>query len=310
MISTTVKEQVNQQSFLLSLASLNEYLGFLRHEAINLQDVEVRDLVEEWKLAQGVFQALAVDEAGIANEPEILEVPAEHQAYLEEVTSDPVYRKSFGLAPTEVRLVNLEQLISVQRTVYLSHATALRQKLSEKPGLAEVLRFCLPNERPISAVKSAQLSGNSFVFMSPVMDFRFIEPTLLAPEQILDYTESKLASMMLGLTLGFGAGHVNAISYKGRLILLNGNHRCYVLRSLGLRHVPMAIQYASSLQEIKLIAGQEICDQAEGLVNAVRPPMFKDHFNPDLHRVVQTQPKQRQVKISFHVEQIEVPAGF
>ncbi|MCZ7673842.1 MAG: hypothetical protein M5U34_45335 [Chloroflexi bacterium] len=112
----------------------------------------------------------------------------------------------------------------------------------------------------------------------------------------------------MGLVVGFGSNFLNAIAAEGRLVLNNGSHRAYALRASGITHVPCIIQQVSRREELLVIGSNELRQNPDLYLKAPRPPLLKDYFDPKLRKVFLVPRRNRQIKVSFGVEQIDVPA--
>jgi len=95
---------------------------------------------------------------------------------------------------------------------------------------------------------------------------------------------------------------------ENRLILNNGSHRAYALRSLGVTHVPCLIQHASSRDEVDAVAATEVRKNPDLYLKHPRPSMLKDYFDPALHLVMPVFRRLRQVTVRFEIDETAVPA--
>jgi hypothetical protein len=149
---------------------------------------------------------------------------------------------------------------------------------------------------------------DSFVFMSPSNDLRFLGTMPLKPGHIQDYPPPGDLVGVLGLAVGFGSNFMNAIYSQKRLILNNGSHRAYTLRKMGITHAPCIIQHVSSSAQLDVVACSEVTDKPDFFLKKRRPSMLRDYFNPRLHKVMTVHRRLRQVTVKFEVEESYVPA--
>jgi hypothetical protein len=151
-----------------------------------------------------------------------------------------------------------------------------------------------------------QTGGNTFTFLSSSNDFRVLETTLLPANQVVaPSTGSPVAHVVI--SLGFGTNLLNVIGIENRLVLNNGSHRAYLLRELGITHVPCVLQSVSRRDELELIGG-ELQQNPDRYLRTARPPLLKDYFDPKLRKVVAVAKKNRSVRVQFGYEQVDVPA--
>jgi hypothetical protein len=107
--------------------------------------------------------------------------------------------------------------------------------------------------------------------------------------------------------VGYGSNYLNAIHANGRLVLNNGSHRAFCLRELGIQQAPCVVQHVTRREEIEVIASDELREKADLYLTAPRPPLLKDYFDPRLRKILPVLRKQRQIKLSYGLEVIEVP---
>ena len=108
------------------------------------------------------------------------------------------------------------------------------------------------------------------------------------------------------LWLGYGTSVVNVFRVGRRLILNNGFHRLYALRSLGFRYAPAVVQHVTHPEiELPSIVGELPRDH---LVRAPRPGLMGDFFRPELCCEVTKRRLMKSVQIAWIVNEVLVPA--
>src|SRR5712691_3603975 len=110
---------------------------------------------------------------------------------------------------------------------------------------------------------------------------------------------------IVALVVGYGSNYMNAIHVENRLILHNGSHRAFALRAVGITEAPCVIQTVTRREELQVIAGGDIGENPDRYLVAPRPPLLKDYFDERLRKLLRVPRRQRQVKITFGVEQID-----
>jgi hypothetical protein len=153
-----------------------------------------------------------------------------------------------------------------------------------------------------------QIADNSYVFVSPSMDIRFIESIEVEAAGIANYSPRGPGNRAIGLVVGYGSNYLNAIHANNRLVLNNGSHRAYALRDAGVTHVPCIIQTITREEELEVTC-QPVAQSPARFLAQPRPSILKDYFDPQLRKVLPVLRKFRQVKVSFGVEITDVP-GF
>ena len=247
-------------------------------------------LVAEWRSANDHVHELEQQEAGWADAPEIAPLSGEFADALPQLIADPIFQRCFNVVPTTIGMVELDRLIVFQKQINLNYVRDVQSKLGSTPSPADIFKACLPFDHPLPKVE-AGITGNSYIFLSPSNDLRILEPALLGPQQISGYLNRGLVAGVPGLMVGFGGNFLNAIYAEKRLVLNNGSHRAFALRDLGITHVPCIVQHATRREEFPIVFSSP------------------DYFDPKLRKLVDVPRRVRQVKVSFVVEQIDIPVS-
>src|SRR5207253_1715196 len=172
----------------------------------------------------------------------------------------------------------------------------------------ELFRACLPSAPSLPPVKWTRTHRDTFVFVSPSDDMRFLGAMQMEAENIKDYPPPGNLAGVVGLAVGFGSNFLNAIYTEKRLILNNGSHRAYALRDLGVTRVPCIVQHVSSRDELSVLACTAVADAPNFFLQDPRPMMLKDYFDPRLRKVMSIHRRLRQVTVKFDVDVTFAPA--
>lgn len=277
--------------------------------AVNGHDLDRGQLTEEWRRANDRVRELERLETGWADDPTVGPLPEALSSLEAEVLADPIFRRVFQLVPVRIGMVELDRLVVYQKHINLRFAERLRSRLGDEPSPEKVFRLCLPYDHPHPPSQPMQTAGNSFAFVSPSADFRLLEARLLRPDQLTDYQSQGPVASVLALVVGYGSNFLNAFEIEGRLVLNNGSHRAYALREMGVTHVPCIVQTVSRREELEVVASGPLPKEPERYLEAPRPPVLKDYFDPALRKIVPVPKKNRMVKLTFGVEQMDVPAA-
>jgi len=298
---------IDEHVFLIGRPPLAEYLGFLTNQTVGGDKADVRSLAEEWRSANDHIHELEKREAGYADSPQIAPLADRLASLVGEVLKDPIFQRSFTIVPATVGIVELDRLVVFQKLINLNYIRQIQQQLGSTPSDEAVFKVCLPFDHPRPAVEGGRIANNAYMFISPSTDLRFLEPTLLRLDQIIDYSPQGPVAGVIALVIGFGSNFLNAIYVENRLILNNGSHRAFALRQMGVTHVPCVVQHVSRREELAVIAAGDVAQNADPYLKAVRPPLLKDYFDSRLRKEVNVARRLRQVKIAFGVEQIDIP---
>ena len=299
-------EPSHENLYLIGRPTLKQFLRFVRNNAVNPPNDGV--LTDEWETAKSFAQTLQTTEAGAADNPPIRKIGSEYESLLIEFFKDPVVQQSFNTVPTEVAMVELDQLIVYQKHIDLTFVRELERRLGTSPTEEQIFRTCLPYDHPQPPVKWSRMRRNSYVFMSPSNDLRFLGAMPLKTTDIVTSSPPGNLVGIVGLAVGFGSNFMNAIYAERRLILNNGSHRAYALRQMGITQVPCIIQHLASCDQLDVIASSEVVENPDFFLKNARPSMLKDYFNPKLRKVMPVHQRLQQITVRFEVEENSVPA--
>jgi hypothetical protein len=305
-------------AYLFAFAPLEDVLRFMATEAIDPPDPS--ELIERWRAAHDQLARLQqpetdwVEQSPFAaaragrSEPRVEPLPAEMAPLVPQVQADPIFQHAFSTAPTRIAMVELDRLIVYQRTIDLAHVKRLTEQLgSAPPASDELFRFCLPTGHAAPRFRVRPVPRDrGFVFVSESSDLRFLESTLLDPDQLREYRALGPIAGVVGLVVGFGSNFLNVIEIENRLILNNGNHRAFALRELGVTRAPCLVQQVNTRDDLKRVAGGRLRRRPENYLDAKHPPRLRDFFNPTFARRVRVMPKLKQVRVTFEIEEMNI----
>lgn len=299
-------DAMGQGLYLMGRPSLKGFLRYVRNHVANPPADGL--LADEWNAARKVISTLEHTEAGAADRAPITKLGPEYEPLLTRLLRDPLIRHGFNTVPTEIALIDLDRLVVHQKHVDLAYVERLVRTLPPAPTREELFRICLPFDHPQPPVQWSRVQGDKFVFISPSNDLRFLGVMPLDPENLADYPPPGDLVGVVGIAVGFGSNFVNVICAEGRMILRNGYHRAYALRRLGLSQVPCIIQHAATRAELEVIGSSELRRDPDLYLKHPRPPMLRDYFHPQLHKVMSVNRRHRVVTVTFAVEETGVPA--
>jgi hypothetical protein len=299
---------VHECVYLIGRPPLSDFRHFMTVVAENGHRADERPLIEEWRGAAAHIAGLRRQEAGIADNPSIEPVPRRLEALRDRVLEDPIFRHAFQVVPADIGLVELDRLVVWQKWVNRGHLNLLKQRLGPSPTDEEIFETCLPFDHPKPPMKWTQTHKDTFVLVSPSNDLRFLDSVLLDPSQVVGRSPTGAEAAIIGLVVGFGSNFLNAVHAENRLVLTNGTHRAYSLRSMGVTHAPCIIQHVSTRDELQAAATSDLRANPDTYLRHPRPSMFRDYFDPKLSKVVPVPRRLRQVTVKFTVDASDVPA--
>lgn len=298
--------------FLAGRPLLREFVGFMKLETVDGQTADVADLADQWRAANVRVRELEVGEARAADEPTVHDVPAALASLAKRVVADPLVRKSFGMSPFEVKLVDLDQLVVFQKRINLAHAEELDAFLGPTPSDEDVFHFCLPldgrYDPPTRAgvIQTGPNGPQAWAVLSPSTDFRVVETLMLDPAQIPGLDVSGRPTQVMALVVGYGTNFVSAMRVGGRLILRNGSHRAFTLVVKGIKQAPMLIQTIPEGEEEEFLPPDVLQHQDLYLANP-RPPMLRDYVDDALRVIGHVPRRMKQVRAGLNYEESYVP---
>ncbi len=296
---------IDEHVFLLGRPSMRQYLSFVTDLAIDPADEQ--ELAAEWRQAAKIIARREVEEAGIADKPSIEPLPKSLSAVRDALGEDPSFQ-SFNLVTTEVAMVRLDDMVVYQKHINLEFTKQLRLKLGKNPSEEAIFRTCLPFDHPSPPVRYMRTNSNTFVFLSPSNDIRYLGSLQLKSENLVGVDVPANMVACIGLAVGFGSNFLNAIHCENRLVLNNGSHRAFALREMGITHAPCIVQHVESREELKAVASSDLRRNPDQYLRGPRPSMMKDYFDPELRKVVPCQRRLRQVRVKYFSDESDLPA--
>jgi hypothetical protein len=263
------------------------------------------EITTAWRAASMKMVELTAQEEGIADQVEITDLPEDVQARAVEIGADPLFQASFSSVPFAIKVVEIDKLVAPQREVNLDYAKSLHTSIPGKE-INDILEFCVgPRKAP--ELRMLQTAMNQMTFSSRSLDLRFLGgyPNSITKDDIsVAHAGGKPAEATV-LLVGFGADPINAFHVNNRVVLNNGFHRVFALRSKGVTKIPIVLQEVVN-------ADIEFPDSLIGLsrvylLQSARPVIIKDFFDDELVTEVRLKPRRKVVKVSWGVEDSVVP---
>ncbi len=298
--------RIREEIWLLGQPPLNDYLDHVRRAVDGGEALSGRALVDAWRDANDHYGVLEDSEAGIADEIDCSDLPAEMEPVAEELSRTASFRKTFDRMPTTFGMVELDKIIVSQRRVTLPFVNALQGRLAPWPEGADLFRFCQPLERRDPPVTVRKLGSHRYQFVSESNDLRFLDTAALTAADLRDYHSFGPIHRVLGLVVGYGSNFLSVIRSDDRMVLHNGYHRAVALRAAGFTHAPCVIQTVTRRDELEVSAASAVVDDPAFYFRAKRPPILKDFFDPAIRTILRTRRMERIVEINFEVKDYTV----
>ncbi len=299
--TTTASPGADEELCLLGVTRLAQFIDFVRHrtkDGIGRDDGEIAD---EWRAAANVYAKLQAATTAPPVASEVLELPPAIQAHVDALVKLPQFRSAFSSVPIAFGMVELDQLIAYQHSLTLSTVDALCRNLTAPLTDAALAAACLPLGATRADFHVGRSGKREFIFHSDSHDMRFLGAQLLDPTLVPDIVSDGHAATIIALAVGFSNNVLNVVRFGKRMVLNNGYHRAYALRSLGVTHAPCVIQVCAHWEDVTLAGSSEMTQNADIYFESQRPPLLRDYFDSALVRRFATRQQRRQVHLKIDV---------
>jgi hypothetical protein len=303
--STNARRSGRQDDLVCLVGStrLQDFIDFVHERSLGAKAPDDGELADKWRQAERAYQGLQTLEAGEADAAAVTPLPKSMQGHVRKLVLDPGFGRSFQAVPVSFGMVELDRLVVTQRYVELS-AQWTRQALSKlaKPAGAALAKLCLPLTDPPMPLEVMHDDGEKFVFRSSNHDVRVLGHRILPGSAIQGLDLPGHAKAVLCVALGFGVNALSAVRYGKRLLLHNGYHRAYLLRAMGVTHVPCIIQVCEHWEDVQLAGAEEAFQNPHPYFEKPRPPLLKDFFDRRLTHRVAARPMGRVISLELTSE--------
>jgi hypothetical protein len=296
----------NPTLYLYGAMSQAQVTNIVRAQCVPDEIANLEHIISGWRKAANLFREIESKETRAADNIEPLEIDKKYASKLESIRRDALFRNSFSVYPSELKIVALDTIVATQRQVSLPYIDMLTSRISKHPSLDELIDFCISPKQKVPDIQSLQNAENTFTFSSPSVDFRFLGgySKLLTNDDLNYSLGGGLPVSALILFVGYGAGSINVLRANNRLILNNGFHRVYALRKLGVTEIPVVVQDIGNpdLEMAPSILGLT----RDYLTKHSRPVMVKDFFVPDLTTTLRLKGTMRAVRVQWGFDQSDI----
>jgi hypothetical protein len=281
-----------------------ELKSFLEVASVDTEQRK-QEIRATWPSAIARFEELRREEEGLPDAITTRSLPVEQQQRAEQLRNDASFASTFSNFPYTFEEVEIDKLVASQRTVHVEYIDHLVSRY-EKTG-RNLFEFCLAPAQDASAVSIGRTAQNAFTASSDNPGLRFLgafeEPYRQGILQI--ETPGGQAIRVIVLALGFGASTANVYRVGTRMILNNGFHRLFTLRSLGVTHAPVVVQQVTHPEVEMPPAVSEL--PREYLVKNPRPGVMKDFFEDRLTCEITQRGFLKAVQVGWGVTESTVP---
>lgn len=281
----------------LTQLELNNYLEVVSDS--EERQLEIRRL---WPAAAATFQKIAADSSDLPESIEIKSIDAVGDQYLASIRRNPAFTKTFANIPISFAEVEIEKLIAGQRIVHLH---GVRKTLNEGPP-KNLAAFCLDPGQDSTPITIARTGGTAYTASSHNPNLRFlgVQERPYNPAQSGPHPGGQPVHS-ISLLFGYGISTINVYRVGRRIILGNGFHRLYALRSLGITHAPVVVQEVTHPRlEMPAKIGDVPLDH---LLSTARPALMKDFFDQRLVCEITQKPFIKTIQVAWATNEAFVP---
>ncbi|MDP3139960.1 MAG: hypothetical protein Q8N17_26935 [Burkholderiaceae bacterium] len=299
-------ENLDEEIYLMGATGLEQYLEFVRERAVGGREMDRGELSQSWRAAAEVFKEMQASQAGAADKPPVLPLPASIQSHIDELTTLAHFEQTFNHVPVAFGMVELDRLVVCQHHIGRASVERMLTQTPRPVSDQDLARICLPLTPPDASFKVAMDDGERFVFISDTHDARFLGARIVNPADIANFPVNGHAQAVIALTVGFTTNVLNVVRYGPRMVLNNGYHRALALRAMGVTHAPCLIQVCAHWEDVGLVGGGEMYRNGEPYFSTLRPPMLKDFADPKLTEKFLCRRLTREINVSYEVDKRQI----
>jgi hypothetical protein len=301
---------LDERVVLMGQPPVQEFIRTLKTRAIDGESLDESVAAEEWRRAHDHYRALQVKEAGAADNPALGDLPDGIAAQADSVLQSPEIRRGYALLPFRWAMVEIERLIAFQRLIDLHFVEALQRSVSKQPTDEQLLTLALGDGSAAMSAPILKQSEQLYSFTSPASGLRPIGTVLLDPARVRGTHPVGRIWAVVATFVGFPLNLISAVHIHNRLLLFNGYHRAYALRTLGVTHVPCLVRFASREEDLDLIAATDIRQNSQLYFKASRPPILRDFFDPPLRKIIRVPRTHHTLHVQVTAQQSRTPVAW
>ena len=286
-----------------------DFFHVVRTLAIGGEQADTLELTREWRNASAHVRALQQSESALGVWPTLDPLPPSLSQLAEACLQDQAVMRTHQVMPRRWALVELDRLTIFQKRINLSWIAQLRSLIGQQPTAETLFGISSGSGLPAPAVRVTRSDDHTYTFTCNSGELRFLGMRLLEPSGALGDLTSARPTHVVGSCIGFGLNLLSAVHFRNRLILTNGSHRAYALRSLGVTHAPCWVAEAHHEDDLELLGVREVRAQLDRYVRASRPPLFKDYFDPALRKVISVPRTDHAIQLQLTLKTLRLPAA-
>jgi hypothetical protein len=276
-------------------------------ETVSIDDAAHKaQILTGWREATKVFKEIMANETGVPETITCSPLEATDLERAQDFMLTQQFAATFGGYPCTIELVELDKLVACQRNIHMDHVNGLIQDFKATNG--DLFSFCLDPKLSDVPVRVARTATNAFTLagLNPNLRFLGAYEQPYKPEYVLGEPPSGHPVHTITIVVGFGSSTANAYKLpSGRIILSNGFHRVFALRSLGIEKIPLLIQHITHPElELPPVLAELNRDH---LVEAPRPALIRDFLDSRLVCNITQAKFLKSIQVGWGVQESNVP---
>jgi len=296
-----------QALVLVGQPSIHEFVRFVRSRAVDGHSIDETALTREWRNANGYVRELESIERDVADSPALSPLPDSLAACAKNALVDPVTQRCLGFLPHSWAMVELDRLLVWQKYVDPSVTARLGAALPRDPTPEQLFDVATGKTLSAAPLHITAPNANSFLFSAESSDLRVLGTAPLDAAQVTGFQPFGNAVAVVAVFVGYSVNFVWAVQFGKRLALINGTHRAYALRALGITHVPCLVSHATHREDLELMGAHSEREALASQFTRPRPAMLKDFFNERLCKQVPLQRSLQALRIEVKAERLRHP---
>jgi len=292
--------------YVYAFASEEEAGSFIRKNGSQADRDSLGTTLSNWQSLRPRVIDMFSTEAGLPDTIAIKDIPEEHHGSIQKVVDKKWFQQSYAGQTIRFGMVEIDKLVAPQRSVDTGYCNQLKNSWPANMGWTELLDVCFGIKENDDAIHHLETGRNTYVFSSSNTDVRLLSTyvqSISADDFPVECGGIPLKAIIS--VIGTGTPVIHTFKVGNRLILNNGFHRVFALRSLGFKEIPMLISEISSIEiempEVLLGLPREY------LAYEPRPVLMKDFFEPDFSVIVNIQKRQRVIQMNTIANVFDVP---
>ncbi len=309
MLQQTIQNDpfsAHQHHYVYAFAGEDEANSFIRINGSQNDRDQLGATLKNWQLLRPRVMDTLSGEAGLADTITIKDIPDEHHDAIQKVVDQKWFQLSYPDQTMRFGMVEIDKLVAPQRSVDVAYCDQLKKSWPANMTSRDLLNICFGIKDNRDTIHHLETGRHTHVFSSSNTDVRVLS-TYVQSISMDDFPVECGGIPLKAIisVIGTGTPVIHTFKIGNRMILNNGFHRVFALRSMGFKEIPVLISEISSIElempEILLGLPREY------LAHEPRPVLMKDFFEPDFSVLVNIQKRQRVIQMNTVANVFDVP---